>query len=235
MPRRRNAVGAVATIALISALAGCGGETNTTVVVTTTTIPTSTTLQTPATSTTILVEGPETLVSGGLLEPGEYVTTVFEPTVMYRIERKHLLRAFQNERVTGFENYRNEAVLNQNPVPFMGIGIQNFWRGLSGEEVLEKLEEFEQIELGQEAGTAVGGFPGRRIEAVVKTRVGLWHTESGGEQGRGWLVAPGPLNIIILETRAGTLLITINADAELWDDFLPIAEEILEGISFPDL
>jgi hypothetical protein len=30
-------------------------------------------------------------------------------------------------------------------------------------------------------------------------------------------------------------LITIGADAEKWDDFLPVAEEILAGISFPDL
>ena len=34
---------------------------------------------------------------------------------------------------------------------------------------------------------------------------------------------------------AGTLLITIHAIPEEWDEFLPVAEEILSGISFPDL
>ena len=40
---------------------------------------------------------------------------------------------------------------------------------------------------------------------------------------------------IILETPAGTLLITIQATTAEWDEFLPIAEEIISGISFPDL
>jgi len=31
------------------------------------------------------------------------------------------------------------------------------------------------------------------------------------------------------------MLVTITAPAEEWDEFLPIAEEILAGISFPDL
>jgi hypothetical protein len=44
-----------------------------------------------------------------------------------------------------------------------------------------------------------------------------------------------PLHSILLETPAGTLLITIIATEDEWDEFLPVAEQILDGISFPDL
>jgi len=218
-------------VVLALMLAGCGGSEPSATTVPATTVTPPTTSQAPEATTTTLNSGPQPLVSGGLLEPGEYVTTVFEPRVMYRIEQKHLLRVFQNERVTGFENMLNVGATDS----FKGIGIQNFWHGLTPEEVIEKLEEIEQIELGQATETEIGGFPGRRIEAVVKLRVGLWMTLAGGDQGRSWEVIPGPLDIIILETPAGTLLITINAPTNEWDEFLPIAEEILAGISFPDL
>jgi len=43
------------------------------------------------------------------------------------------------------------------------------------------------------------------------------------------------MRFITLDTPSGSLLITIGADVEEWDAFLPVAEEILAGISFPDL
>ncbi len=56
-----------------------------------------------------------------------------------------------------------------------------------------------------------------------------------------WM-GPDPINrltqmmrFITLDTPSGSLLITIGADVEEWDAFLPVAEEILDGISFPDL
>ena len=39
----------------------------------------------------------------------------------------------------------------------------------------------------------------------------------------------------LLDTPAGSLLITIGAHEDEWDEFLLVAEEILAGISFPDL
>ncbi len=45
----------------------------------------------------------------------------------------------------------------------------------------------------------------------------------------------GPMRIVVLDTPAGTLLATIDPPGEDFEAFFPIAEEILAGISFPDL
>ena len=219
-------------------LAGCGGETNPTVVTPTSIVLPPATSEADATTTTSVAEGPQPLVSGRLLEPGEYVTTDFEPTtVMYRIDRKHLLRPFQNLRVTGFENVANGSILNRDATPYRGVAVHGLFHGLTPEEILDELAEIERLKLGQTTATEVGGFPGQRIEAAMELRDWLWTRVQGGggDLYRQWIVAPGPLDMIILETSAGTLLITITAPAEEWDEFLPVAEEILAGISFPDL
>jgi len=39
----------------------------------------------------------------------------------------------------------------------------------------------------------------------------------------------------VLDTSAGTLLVTVDPPGEDFEGFLPVAEEILAGISFPDL
>ena len=38
------------------------------------------------------------------------------------------------------------------------------------------------------------------------------------------------MRLIVVETPAGSLLITIGADPDDWDDFIPVAEEILAGV-----
>jgi len=199
MAQPSGVAAALTTVMFAAVLAGCGGETTSTVA-TTTIASSSTTSQAPATSTTSLVEGPQPFATGSLLEPGAYVTTVFEPTVMYQIERIHLLRAFQNERITGLENRPNYVITDDVSVPYRGVSVQNFWHGLTPDEVRQKLEQFEQIDLGNSTAIEIGGFPGRRIEATVQNRVGLWATLAGGDQGRSWNVQPGPLVFIILET-----------------------------------
>ena len=237
MAQPSGVAAALTTIIFSVVLAGCSGDTNPTVT-TPTTAPSSSTSDAPATTTTSLAEGPQPLLSGSLHEPGEYVTTLFEPTtVMYRLTQKHLLKGFQVQRVTGFENVFNSQNWNTDSVPYRGVAVHGLWRGLTPEEVFEQLEKVEQIELGEETATAVGGFPGRRIKARSTLRASLWQTVqgSGGDIYRQWLVQQGPIDFIILETPAGTLLITIQATTEEWDEFLPIAEEIISGISFPDL
>jgi len=232
MPARGWRSSVVVLSAVILAVGGCtdsepGATTPTTSVAVTTTLPQT---------TTTLEAGPQPLVSGSLLEPGEYVTTVFEPTVMYRIERSHPLRAFQNGLTTAVENTGNRQLDLGESLSYRGVAVHRIWHGLTPEEVLAELEEIQQIDLGQADTTEIGGFPGRRIKAQVKNRVSLWAPATGGDaHDETWWVQRGPLDFIILDTPAGTLLITIQAPAEEWDDFLPIAEEILAGISFPDM
>ena len=140
---------------------------------------------------------------------------------------------FQSSRVTGFESVTNDSSASD----YRGVAVHGFWHELTPEGVHEKLEEIKQLELGQETDTEVGGFPGRRIETSVNNRTSLWITLNlaGSDLIRDWPVQQGPLDIIIFETPAGTLFITIAAPADEWDDFLTVAEEILAGISFPDL
>ena len=56
-----------------------------------------------------------------------------------------------------------------------------------------------------------------------------------GSDSQWQLEANQIMRFVILETPAGSLLITVGAHTEEWDEFLPVAEEILAGISFPDL
>ncbi len=232
MPARGWRSSVVVLSAVILAVNGCadsepGATTPTTSVAVTTTLPQT---------TTTLEAGPQLLVSGSLLEPGEYVTTAFEPTVIYRIERSHPLRMFQNLLTTGVENTRNRQLDSGESFIYRGVAVHRIWHGLTPEEVLAELEEIEQISLGHADTTEIGGFPGGRIKAQVENRVSLWAPATGGDAyGGTWWVQRGPLDFIILDTPAGTLLITIQAGIDEFDDFLPVAEEILAGISFPDL
>ena len=238
MRQRRNAVGGV-TIVVLVLLAGCGSEsTPATSTTTTTTLPGPTS---EASDTTAAIEaevGPQPLPSGGFLDPGvEYVTTRFEPTAVgYRLERSLLLRAFQNPRSTGLENVNNGAICNMETSDYRGVAVHGLWHGLTTQEILEEIDEFEQIELGTTTEAEVAGHPARRVEVVVSNRTSLWDLASGSAEGANWCVEGGqPLDIIVVETAAGTLFITVTAPQDEWDDFYPIAEEILAGISFPDL
>ena len=229
----RSARLSVAMVVFIFVLGGCSAESN----LTTSTATTSPEPPTPLpseTTTTSADVGPQPVVSGRLAAEGDYVTTVFEATtVRYRIWRDHLLRLFQSSRVTGLESVTNDA----NASDYRGVAVHGFWFGLTPEEVRTQFDEIEQIELGGSTFTQVGGFPAERIEIEVVRPTFLWGTlgPSGSDLIRDWPVQVGPLEIIIVRTSAGTLFITIAAPAEEWDEFLPVADEILAGISFPDL
>lgn len=93
------------------------------------------------------------------------------------------------------------------------------WQGLTPEEIVAELEEIEEIELGEQTATEVGGFPARRIDMAAPLRAYLWTTTigSGGDIYRGWEIQEGPFEIIIVETPPGTLFITIQSPANEWE------------------
>ena len=236
MQHGRKGAGGVAIAVFGLLLVGCGTNTTPTTS-TTTSVPQPTTSEPPDTPTVAGV-GSQPLPSGGLLDPGaEYVTTRFEPTAVgYRLERPLLLRAFQNPRSTGLENVNNGAICNMETSDYRGVAVHGLWHGLTTQEILEEVDEFEQIELGTMTAAEVAGHPARQVEVVVSNRTSLWDLASGSAEGANWCVEGGqPLDIIVVETAAGTLFITVTAPHDEWDDFYPIAEEILDGISFPDL
>ena len=225
--------GVVLLAALVTLLlAACGGTETTT----TTSSPPSTSSTTPETTTTTLEAGPQPLPAGGFLDPGEYFTTIFEPTVVYRIDRNHILSPFQSEFATGFQNLRPMAQPQPGIAPYRGVVIHNIWLGLDGQKAASELEDLDGVEIGESGPTEIGGYAGSQTDAVVKERTALWTGTTVQGTADGWFLQAGQkMRFIILDTPAGTLLITIDADAEEWVDFLPVAEEILAGISFPDM
>ena len=120
--------------------------------------------------------------------------------------------------------------------PYGGVAIHGLWHSLSPGEIIEVLDDIEPLEPGQTTQAQVGGFEGQRVEASVETRGVMWSRLQGDVRTyEQWFLQPGPHEFILLETPAGTLLITISAPADEWDDFHQVAEEILAGVSFPDL
>lgn len=231
---RRAARGvAIAVFGLF--LAGCGSQATPTTS-TTTSVPQSATSQAPETTSVTAAEvGPQPLPSGGFLEPGDYVTNLFEPTVLYTIETRHI-GPFEDERSTGIQNRRprSDRVI-QGLGPYRGVAIHNVWLRLDPDEIVEELEERERLTLGDPIAVEIAGFPGTQFDTIVEGNEILWSAGNANELGVWELEAGQVTRLIILETPAGSLLITIGADAEEWDEFLPITEQILAGISFPDM
>jgi len=141
---------------------------------------------------------------------------------------------FQSEVASGFRNREGGPGTNVGIRPFRGVAVHNHLLPLGFEEVVSELEELD-IEYGLRSQVEVGGFPGTQMEATVPERSVLWRRAGSGTANAWWIESGQRMRFIIVDTQAGYLLITIGADVEEWDDFLPVAEEILAGISFPDL
>jgi len=220
-------------ITLAIALAGCG---NPTADPTTTSLAvTPTTVDSP-TTTAITPSGPIPLPSGGLLEPGEYTSTAFEPTVVFRLDRKHATAPHQTDRYVGFQNRIPKHRQGQDP--YRGVILHNIWFGLTPDELLAEVAKNQHLELGPPHNSEVAGFPATVIDGTVSNRVGLYEIrdEELPPTLAIWLLDAGSvLRVIAVDTPAGTVMITINAMPDDWEDFLPVADEILAGISFPGL
>jgi hypothetical protein len=242
MRQRRNAVGGAAIFVLALLFTGCGTEATPATSTTTTTTPPVTTSE-PSDTTTTATEaevGPQPLPSSGFLEPGvEYVTTIFEPVVGYRVDEEILLRPFQTDSITGLENNRSGSEGVPGVAPYEGVAIHNIWLGLTPDEVIARIEQIDAVEIGASSQLEIGGFSGTQIDVVVARRGLLYEPDRTSNCNlRGgrcpWLEA-GPMRIVVLDTPAGTLLVTVDPPGEDFEEFLPVAEEILAGISFPDL
>jgi hypothetical protein len=227
-------VGGVATVLIFQLLAGCGTEAVPPTSTTTATIPGPATSEAPDTTTVTVTEvGPQPLPTGALLEPGEYITTGFRPAVVFRIASKRPLRTFVRDEAIALQNRWPFPDANLDLGPYRGVGIHNRWLAVPPGELEAELAEL-AVAIGSTLPTEVAGLAGTQIDVTVENRSVLWSTTR--EVGEAWVLEQGErYRFIILETPAGSILITIGADAEEWDEFLPVAEEILAGISFPDL
>jgi hypothetical protein len=154
---------------------------------------------------------------------------------MYRIETISILNAFQNESATGLQNRFPRFPGGAGLDTYSGVVFHNHWLGLTLDEITAKLEKIEPLVLGPTVQVDIAGLQGTQMEATVNARAVLWSEPVQTAQDSFWMLEPGQMmRFIVLETPAGSLLVTIGADADEWEDFLPVAEEILAGISFPD-
>ena len=240
----RNAVGVVAIAVLVLLLAGCGGSEVTTSIAPTTTAPSVTTTQ-PATTTTIVEdEGPLPLPTSGFLEPGtEYVTTVFDPVVSYATKEKVLLQPFQNESTTGLQSHHNLGFMVATEEkaglgPYKGVVIHNVWRRLTLPEAVALVVELDEIVVGTTSQIEIGGFPGTLLDVEV-VALGLLYepvpAEDCNQAAYCSFIEIGPMRVILLDTPAGTVLITIDPPADEAEAFFATAQHLLDGLSFPDL
>ena len=198
--------------------------------------PSTTTSSSPATTTTLVAQ-PQTL-RGSALEPGDYVTTAFEPTVQFRLEQQYPLIAFQTQVDAGLQNKTIFSPRVVGVANYKGVAIHNWWLRLTPDQIVAEVGEISSIVWEAPSETEFGGFPATVIEGTTSSAAVLWENRQSGGGGKdsSWNLEPDQrLRLIVVDTTAGSLLITVQADTEEWDDFLPVAEEILAGISFPDL
>jgi len=169
------------------------------------------------------------------MEPGQYVTTAFEPKVVFAIESTRTLEPIDERFGAGFAGGGFES----RDDPHRVIGVHSWWRESSPDEVIAEFEAHGSISFGPATETTVGGVAGTQIDITIPRLLPLWQDPRSSYSSRlpgGWFLgsrAKGRL--IILETQAGTIVIIAEATEEEWGEFLPVAEEILGGISFPDL
>ena len=123
------------------------------------------------------------------------------------------------------------------------IGL--FYRAAAGalegtlDEIVAVLGRIEAVEISTPIPVEFDGFPATEIEGTGGRLAVLWENRSelgGGGVDNSWNLEPGQrIRLIIVSSPAGSLVITVQAAGDDWDAFLPVAEEILAGISFPDL
>ena len=231
----KNRVALLATVITLL-LTGCSEPATDSSTIQTAT-PSTTTSTSPATTTTVV--GQPQVLRGSALEPGDYVTTAFEPTVQFRLDQKYPLIASQSQVHAGLQNKTNYSPRVTGVANYKGVTVHNWWLRLTPDQIVAEVGEISSIAWGAPSETEFGGFPATVIEGTTSSAAVLWENRKklgSGVTDNSWNLEPGQrLRLIIVDTTAGSLLITVQVDAEEWDDFLPVAEEILAGISFPDL
>ena len=145
--------------------------------------------------------------------------------------------AYNNLRALRYDDGGSEDV--PGVAPYKGVAIHNIWHGLTPDEAIDRIEQIDAIEKGASSQVEIGGFSGTQIDVVVVRRGLLYEPDRTSNcnlrGGRCPWLEVGPMRIVVLDTPAGTLLVTVDPPGEDFEEFLLVAEEILAGISFPDL
>ena len=210
-------------------LASCAGadqapDASTSITVTEATSSSSTAAMT---TTEVPAEGAQPIREFAFLEPGEYVTTEYEPTVIFTLEDKHLLQFVERPEFVTFTNRMLGASDRQYRrfVDFMGI-----WADDPPDQVLDTFVGSFFFDHEAPIPISIGGLDGVQMDGVI-TELRPWYQSEPIALG---MLDPGPMRLLIVETTAGTVAIAIGAAPDDYDDWLATAEEILAGVRFVD-
>lgn len=188
----------------------------------------STTATTLATTTTTLPAGPEPLREFAFLEPGEYVTTEYRPALEIRLDRKYVLQFLERPTVLSFTNrmiYGNETQ------KYRWVDFLTLWADDPPDQVLDTFARSFGFDHQDPVPVSVGGLQGIQVDGVTHERQ-IWWLDGPVILG----TYPGPLRLIIVETTVGTVVVGIGAgDADEYEAWLVIAEEILSGVTFVEV
>jgi len=192
---------------------------------------TTTATTTPATTTTSepSPEGPLALEEFRFLEPGQYVTTEFQPTILFSLERNYVLQFL--ERPT-FVSFTNRMLYGNETRKYKWVDFLALWADDPPDQVLDTFARSFGFDHQDPVPVSVGGLEGIQVDGVTHERQ-IWWVDGPVILG----TYPGPLRLIIVETTAGTVVIGIGlgADADEYEDWLVIAEEILSGVTFVEV
>ena len=154
---------------------------------------TTTATTTPATTTTVETppEGPRTLEEFRFLEPGEYATTEFQPTILFSLERNYVLQFLERPTFISFTNrmlYRNETP------KYKWVDFLALWADDPPDQVLDTFARSFGFDHQDPVPVSVGGLPGTASP-------------------REWFRTPRPSEG---KAKIGGRLATQSSSAEIW-------------------
>ena len=190
---------------------------------------TSTTTSVVTTTLEARSDGPQPLVEFRFLEPGIYETTEFQQIIRFDLERDYVLQFLERPTFVSFTNrmlYRNETR------KYKWVDFLALWADDPPDQVLDTFARSFGFDHQDPVPVTVGGLQGLQVDGVTHERQ-IWWVDEPVILG----TYPGPLRLVIVETTAGTVVIGIGvgADADEYEDWLVIAEEILSGVTFVEV
>ena len=122
--------------------------------------------------------------------------------------------------------YRNETP------KYKWVDFLALWADDPPDQVLDTFARSFGFDHQDPVPVSVGGLQGIQVDGVTHERQ-IWWVDDPVILG----TYPGPLRLIIVETTEGTIVIGIGvgADADEYEDWLVVAEEILSGVTFVDV
>ncbi len=184
---------------------------------TTTAAPPADAIPTETPSTEALAPG--TFSAYAVAQPGHYVTSVFDPGVVFTLAVP--LFVDEAECYLYFEDGPEEEA--------SWLGFHAAWAGLGVDRVLDLIRAHPDIEFQAEESVTVAGLSARRLDGVVlRDSQDLYRV---GGDCEWWVEAGYVMRFYVVDVDGRTVVITIEVPLDS-PSFLAVAEQIVESVRF---